>query len=168
MGKIYGNTIGGVAPVNVFELELDDGTVLNGVVAEEPPVITARPKDIRIGKTAILGDGIVEGENTINYRTTQAFRLILPGNSFSIPLRMYNMYDYTKFQAIVVVHKNKYDTSAEAMYFTINDIVFDARTSNKLSDITKNTETESIELNINNDSENIYSIRYMTYREEEE
>lgn len=168
MGKIYGNTIGGVAPVNVFELELEDGTVLNGVVTEEPPVITARPKDIRIGKTAILGDGIVEGENTITYRTRVATRVILPNQTFSLPLSMYNHYDYTKIQAIIVLHSSKYDNNAETMAVTIDNAVFSTQTSEKLSDITKNENAKSIDFNITNNSDKNYSIRYFTYRDEED
>ena len=56
--------------------------------------------------------------------------------------------------------------SAETMAITINDSVFSATNYNKLSDITKNIDTKSIDLNITNNSDNIYSIRYFTYREE--
>ena len=38
-------------------------------------------------------------------------------------------------------------------------------TSSKVSNITKNSETKSIDLNITNDSKDIYEIIYFTYKE---
>lgn len=168
MGKIYGNTIGGVAPVNVFELELEDGTVLNGVVTEEPPVITATPNDIRLGKTVILSDGLVEGTKDIPaYRTRMGAKVILPQKNFSVQLSNHDLYDYTKIQCIVVKHSSDYSESADSLFITIDDNVYSIETHNKVSSITKDIDNKSIDLNIMNDGEDVCALRYFTCREEE-
>lgn len=168
MSIIYGNAIGANGGVigQTIEIICDDGTELMGVVTEKEELLDAKPSDVRVGKKVVSDSGIIEGTNTINYRTQSGSRLIKPGQSFSIPLTMYNQYDYTKFQCIIVLFNSDYSDSAETMAITINDSVFSATNYNKLSDITKNIDTKSIDLNITNNSDNIYSIRYFTYREE--
>ena len=165
---IYGNMIGSSGGIlgKTVEIISDDGVDLIGVVVDQEQVLDAKPSDVRIGKKVVSDNGIIEGTNTINYRTQSGSRLIKPGQSFSIPLTMYNQYDYTKFQGIIVLFNSDYSDSAETMAITINDSVFSATNYNKLSDITKNIDTKSIDLNITNNSNNIYSIRYFTYREE--
>ena len=165
---IYGNMIGSSGGIlgKTVEIISDDGVDLIGVVVDQEQVLDAKPSDVRIGKKVVSDSGIIEGTNTINYRTQTGTRLIKPGQSFSIPLTMYNQYDYTKFQGIIVLFNSDYSDSAETMAITINDSVFSATNYNKLSDITKNIDTKSIDLNITNNSDNIYSIRYFTYREE--
>ena len=165
---IYGNMIGSSGGIlgKTVEIISDDGVDLIGVVVDQEQVLDAKPSDVRIGKKVVSDSGIIEGTNTINYRTQSGSRLIKPGQSFSIPLTMYNQYDYTKFQGIIVLFNSDYSDSAETMAITINDSVFSATNYNKLSDITKNIDTKSIDLNITNNSDNIYSIRYFTYREE--
>ena len=165
---IYGNMIGSSGGIlgKTVEIISDDGVDLIGVVVDQEQILDAKPSDVRIGKKVVSDSGIIEGTNTINYRTQSGSRLIKPGQSFSIPLTMYNQYDYTKFQGIIVLFNSDYSDSAETMAITINDSVFSATNYNKLSDITKNIDTKSIDLNITNNSDNIYSIRYFTYREE--
>ena len=167
MGKIYGNTIGGVAPVNVFELELEDGTVLNGVVTDEPPAITATPNDIRLGKTAILSDGLVEGTKRIPaYETTKASRLIMPGAKFTIPLSDYDKYDYTQFQCMIALRDVSVKTSVSVDRIGFYDGMYLVNTTEPISNITKNHDTKSIDLNITNDTDNVYYIHYFTFKEE--
>ena len=50
-------------------------------------------------------------------------------------------------------------------YVSMNDGLFSVETSKKISNITKNSETKSIDLNITNDSKDIYEIIYFTYKE---
>lgn len=166
-GVISGNMVGGgSAPLKTVILEDENGNEVVGIVTESPVILTARPSDIKIGKTAAIDSGVVEGENTINYRTEVSNRLILPGEDFSIPLYDYNQYDYTKFQCIIVVFDSDYNTNVELLGVSINDSIFSAETSEKVSDITKNHNTKSIDLNLTNTTDKIYSIRYFTYHEE--
>jgi hypothetical protein len=167
MGKIYGNTIGGVAPVNVFELELEDGTVLNGVVAEEAPEITATANDVRLGKTAILSDGVVKGQKRIPaYETTRSSRLILPNKQFSIPLEDYDLYDYTQFQCLIAKRNTSILDSVEVNRIGMSNSIYMVNSQDVLSNITKNSTTKSIDLNITNDTEDMYYIHYFTFKEE--
>ena len=158
-GGILGKTV---------EIISDDGVDLMGVVVDQEQILDAKPSDVRIGKKVVSDSGVIEGTNTINYRTSTGSRLVLPGYTFTIPLTEYNAYDYTQFQGIIVVFNSNYNDAVETMAITINDSVFSVETSEKLSNITKNEDTKSIDLNITNDSTNIYSIEYFTYREEVE
>ncbi len=165
---IYGNTVGGFSPIKVMQLELEDGTVLEGVVAEEAPVVDATENDVRKGKTVITSAGVIEGQKDIPaYRTTAGTRRIRPGDSFSIPLPLYDKYDYTKMQCIIVQYNTSLDNSVAADRVVINDCLYSVLSMEKISTLTKNFTDKSIDFNIINDSENTYVIRYFTYREEE-
>ena len=165
---IYGNIIGGYAPVKVMQLELDDGTVLEGVVAEEAPVINATENDVRKGKTVITNAGVIEGQKDIPaYRTTAGTRRIKPGENFSIPLPGYDKYDYTKIQCVIVRYNTSLNDSIYTEKVVIYDDLYSVLSTEKISTITKNFADKSIDFNIVNDSENTYVIRYFTYREEE-
>ena len=169
MSKIYGNVVGGGAVTpKVFQLELEDGTVLEGVVAEEAPEITATANDVRKGKTVITSQGLIEGEKDIPaYRTTVGTQLIKPGASFSIPLSGYNKYDYTKLQCMIVVKNTKLSDSVATERVVLDDAVYPVQSIEKISYVTKNLTDKSIELNFTNDTDQTYYIRYYTYRLEE-
>lgn len=165
---IYGNTVGGVATPNSYEIIGEDGTTLLAVATPsgKEEILTAQPQDIRAGKIAAISDGIVEGTNTIAYRTTTGVRLIRPGEVFSIPLSQFNRYDYTKFQCIIVKKNTSATDSVEANKVVINEQVFPVSSTNKISDVTKNSETKSIDLNISNTTETSFYIKYFTYKQE--
>lgn len=166
---IMGNVVGGSSALGkTLILEGKDGTQIVGVITEQENVFNAKPSDIRIGKTAVVDSGIVEGTNTINYRTEMSSILVLPGENFSIPFKYYNMYDYKKFQCIVVLFHLNYTDNVETMAITINDTVFSVEESKKLSSITKNFDNKSIDLNFTNNSNNTYEVFYFTFHEEEE
>lgn len=167
---IYGNMVGSSGGIlgKTVEIISDDGVDLMGVVTDQETVLTASPNDIRKGKIAATEYGIIEGEKDIPaYRTTMAYRLILPNENFSISLPGYNQYDYTKIQCIIALYSSDYSTNAKIKYVSINDSIYSTESSDKLSDITKNSDTKSIDLNITNNSEDTYLIFYFTYREEE-
>lgn len=167
--SIMGNVVGAsMLTPKSFVLEAEDGTSFVGVTVGEETVFNATPLDVKINKTFAGEDGVQTGENTITYRTRMATRTILPGEEFSIPLEMYEHYDYTQFQGIIVLFNEEYGDSAKTLGITIDDNLFSTETSMKLANITKNLDTKSIDFNITNNSENTYSIRYFTYREEEE
>lgn len=166
---IMGNVVGGASTLGkTLILEGEDGTQIVGVITEQESVFNAKPSDVRIGKKVVTDSGIIEGTNTITYRTEAGSRLVLPGEEFSIPLQNYNQYDYTKFQGIIVVSNSDYNDVAETMGIVINDTVFSTETFQKLSNITKNQDHKSVDLNITNDSENTYEFFYFTYHDEVE
>lgn len=166
MSGFYGTPVIAPAAINTIQIENSDGSTILGVVTGEETILTATDEDIKIGKIAATDGGIVEGTNTITYETTTSYRLILPGEEFSIPLSNHNIYDYTKFQCIIVAFSSDYSTSVESLAVTVNDSVFSVATSEKISYITKNHNKKSIDLNFTNDTNKIYCIRYFTYHDE--
>lgn len=166
---IYGNVVGGNSGAigKTFILEDPSGLEITGVVTESEQVLTAvASQDIREGKVAITGDGIVTGSKRIPaYETTQEKILILQGDEFIIPLSTYDKYNYTKLQCVI----SKFNTSFEDSVYTdkivVNDCVYSVNSMDILSSVTKNSTDKSIHLNITNNTEDIYVINYFTYKE---
>lgn len=168
---IYGNMVGSSGGIlgKTIEIISDDGADLMGVVVDQETVLTAvASKDIREGTTAITDEGLVTGSKRIPaYETTQGFRIIHPGNTFTIKQLEYNKYDYTQLQCMIAPFNNTISDSCAVDKIVINNAVFNTGSANKIADVTKNIETQSIDLNITNTSSNIYLIYFFTYKEEE-
>lgn len=167
---IYGNVIGGNSG-SIKTLVLQDpnsGVEIWGTVTESEQVLDARPSDVRIGKKVVTDNGIIEGTNTITYRTTQAYRIIRPGEDYSVPLDKYNQYDFDKLQCIIVAKNTKLSDSFAAEKIVIEYGVYQVGSSEQISSVTKNNDTKSIDLNLTNDTNETKYIRYFTYKNEEE
>lgn len=165
---IYGNMIGGNSKINVLQLEMEDGTILEGVIANDAPVITATPKDVRKGKTFIASNGVVEGQKDIpSYRTHKGIYGVFPGEQCSIPLSHYDLYNYTKLQCIIAPYNTTLENSVAANKVVINDYLYEVNSTEILSTVTKNAETKSIDLNIINTTDNDLIVHYFTYKKEE-
>lgn len=169
---IYGNMVGSSGGIlgKTVEIISDDGTDLMGVVVDQETVLTATPNDIRKGKIAATEYGIIEGEKDIPaYRTERGFRVIKPGASFSIYFTPddYDQYNYTQLQCMIAPFNTSISDSYAINKIVINDGVYMTESTNKISDVTKNSETKSIDLNITNDSDVNQFIYFFTYKEEE-
>ena len=68
---------------------------------------------------------------------------------------------------ITLMDMSNINNSVNTNMIVLNNGVYEVNSTNKLADVSKNTETKSVDLNITNDSENYYLIHYFTYREEE-
>lgn len=167
MAIIVGNSVGGASPLKTLILEDPSGLEITGVVTESEQVLTAvASQDIREGKVAITSDGIVTGSKRIPaYETTQSNYCVLPGASFSIPLEDYDKYDYTKFQCMIAKYNTSPSDSVTVDRVVINNNVYAVNSSTVLSSVTKNKDTKSIDLNINNNTDDTYIIYYVTYKE---
>lgn len=165
MSVIYGNIVGGNNTLGKSVIiACEDGTELVGVVVDKETVMTATPNDVRAGCVCATEDGIITGTKDIPaYRTTKGSKLIMAGQDFSIPLSLYDKYDYTKLQCIIA----EYDNRVKSDRVVIDDIVYPVNSAEQISVVTKNSETKAIDLNITNDSDKNYVIHYFTYREEE-
>lgn len=166
---ISGNMVGSYSQLGKTLMIVDEnGTEMVGVVTSNEVLLTANATtDIREGTVAVTDAGIVVGEKIIPaYETTQASRLIRPGSDFTIPLNDRDKYDYTQLQCIIVLKNTTLSTSVAAENVVINDGVYLVGSTNKLSTVTKNSDTKSIDLNLMNNTENSYYIKYFTYREE--
>ena len=164
---IYGNMVGGgSAPLKTLILTDENGNEVVGVVTDSVQAFSATPADVRINKTFVSDNGIETGENTITYRTFKGECLIFPQENFSIPLRNNNHYDYTKFQGIITKFGTSIDDSVYAEKIALNNAVFNVNSTEKMSDITKNATSKSIDLNIINNTNDMYLIHFFTYKEE--
>lgn len=165
--NIMGNMVGcGSAPLKSLVIQDVDGTELFGVVTGDEIVFTATKDDVKVGKTFVSSEGIQAGEDTRTYRTLHACCCILPNEKFSIPLEKYDQYDYTKFQAVISAFNTELSDSLAVEKTVLFDGVYDVNSSNKISDVTKNTDAKSIDLNITNNSDKTFIINYNTYKEE--
>ena len=163
---IYGNVSGGFGMPKTIELTDENGYTVVGAVTGSKVLLTAKPSDVKIGKIAATDEGITEGTDTKTYRTTHGTKCILPGESFTILLDEYDGYDYTKFQAMIAEFNTTLSDSTSIVKTSLNDAVYNVNSAAKVSDVTKNSSTKSIDLNITNNTDNIYVIHYNTYREE--
>lgn len=163
---IYGNATGGFGMPKMIEIVDDNGNTLVGAVTDSEVVFDATRDDVKAGKTFASADGVQEGIDTRTYRTTHATQLVLPGEDFSIPLEDNEKYNYTKFQAMIAEFNTTISDSISVEKVSLNDSVYNVNSTTKLSDITKNATSKSIDLNITNNTDNTYIVHYNTYKEE--
>lgn len=166
MSGLYGNATGGFGIPKMVEIIDGNGNTLVGTVTDSAVVFDATREDVKVGKMFASNDGVQEGIDTKTYRTIHASRAILPGESFSIPLEDNDMYNYTKFQAIIANFNTTIADSISVSKISFNNSVYNVSSTIKLSDVTKSVSTKSINLNIMNDTSNEYIIHYALYKEE--
>ena len=165
--SVYGNMIGGVSGLGkTFIFEDAEGNNFTGVVTENLQIFDARPSDVKLGKVFAAEGGVRVGESTKTYKVRFESYLIFPGEEFSIPLEHYDAYDCTKFYATISVFNTTEFDSTSVEKIVICDSVYSVGSINKLSDISRNAETKSIDLHLTNDTNNIYIINYNMYKGE--
>lgn len=164
---IIGNTVGGYPLVKSFILETEDGKQIPAVLTNREVVFDATKNDIRMGKTAATGEGVTVGEKVIpGYQTTYGSKYIRPGESMNITiLTSNNEYDYTKIQATICLFNNTSSDSVATEMVIINDKVYNVRSVDAISSVTKNHEKKTIELGITNNFDVPCIIRYLSYKE---
>ena len=167
--SINGNMVGCYSPIGkTFIIEDDNGNEITGVCVDQQIVFDATAADVRIGKIFASDDGIMQGENTITYRTSEGSEYILPGADFCVSdLGVYNEYNYTKLQCIITKYSSNKDERMSAEKIVLNDSVYNVGSSIAISTVTKNVEKKSIDLNITNETDDIYIIYFFTYAQEE-
>ena len=167
---ISGNMVGSYSQIGkTFILMDENGNEITGVCVDNPVVFTAGDNDVREGMVYASDSGVSTGTKNIPiYRTWAGSKMIKPGGSFSITLSQYDQYDYTVFQCMIsLIDMSDVNNSVATSMISIKDCVYEVNSTVKLADVSKNSKTKSIDLNINNDSKNYYCIYYFTYREEE-
>lgn len=152
---------------NLYLIVDEAGNELYGTFVNQQTLTNATANDIRIGKTAVTESGIVTGENTITYRTSEGSEIVLPGHEFKLSsLADYNQYNYTKLQCIIAKYASKASDRMAAEKIILNNNMYNVGSSVAVSTITKNLETKTINCNITNDTSDIYIIYFFTYCEE--
>lgn len=167
---ISGNMVGAYSQIGkTFIITDADGNELTGVVVDQETVFTATDNDVREGYVYASDSGVSTGTKDIPiYRTSAGMKMVAPNENFSLYIPEYNSYDYTVFQCMIsLVDFDNVDNSVNTTMVVLNDGVYNVNSIDIVSSISKNIETQSIDLNINNDSDNYYIIHYFTYREEE-
>ena len=165
---LYGNMIGGVAPLKTLKLIDESGVEIVGVVTDSEVIFTATDNDVREGFVYASDGGVSTGTKDIPaYRTTAGYTTVLPTEDFVISsLFQSDRYNYTELQCIITVFNTNINDSVSAEKVVINNSVYNVGDTTKFSDVIKDMSAKLINLNITNDSENIYLIRYFTYKEE--
>lgn len=145
----------------------EDGNEIPAVLVDEEVVLTATPNDIRIGTTAVTEVGVTTGEKIIPaYNTTKGVRVILPGQSISIPIRdKRSLYDYSKLQVLICAFNTNVANSVATEKVAFGDKVYDVMSIEPLSTIIKDPDSQAINLGIENDSGEPCVIRYITCKE---
>lgn len=164
--SICGNMVGGAAPLKTLIIQDENGNELVGTVVGEEVIFTATDSDVREGSVYAGDAGVSTGTKVIpSYYTTQMSKLITSGSSFSIKLPDNDLYDYTKFQAIICLFNTSDAQSVSSEKVVIDDNVYDVLSTTPLSTVVMNSTTKTIELGIQNTSESMYLIRLFTYKE---
>lgn len=167
---ISGNMVGSYSQIGkTFILTDSDGNEMTGVVVGQETVFTAGDNDVREGMVYASDEGVSTGTKNIPiYRTRAGSQIIDPNSSFTIPMAEFNGYDYTVFQCMIsIANMENLDNSVATNMIAMNNGVYEVNSTTKVADVSKNESSKSIDLNINNDSDNYYFIHYFTYREEE-
>lgn len=167
VGKVIG---GGGSTAKTYILKTEDGQEIPAVLTEEEVDLTATANDIRKGTVAVTNAGVIEGTKRIpSYETVRGTKAVKDGNSLSITsLVSNNNYDYTQLQIIICAYNSSLSNSVSAEMVGIEGNVYNVKTTEALSSITKNHDAKSIDLNITNNTGNTLIIRFFTYKEVED
>lgn len=143
----------------------DYGNEVVATLVDDGVVLTSTPNDIRIGTTAITGDGVTEGTKEIPaYHTTEGYKLIAAGKECK--LSGLPDYNFTKLQALFCAYNGSMNTSVSTKKVTINRSVYAVDSTEVVSVVTVDAENETIKFGITNDGSSPIVIRYFMYREE--
>jgi hypothetical protein len=163
---IYGNSVGGVGIERTYILVDENGNEYPATFVDKETKFDATANDIRIGKVAATEIGMVTGEKDIPaYHTTEGTAKIDAGRSLKISMYSEDC-QFTKLQAIVCAFNTNLDDSVSAEKVSIGNKVYSVNSTVVLSEVTVNSNEQTIEFNLTNEGETPVVIRYMTYREE--
>jgi hypothetical protein len=141
----------------------EDGNEIPAVLVDEPVEITATANDIRIGTTAVTGDGVTVGTKEIpSYHTTFGSKIITAGSR--VVLRIPD-YDYTKLQLIICLFNTSMNNSVAAEKVVIDNKVYAVRSTEILSTAVIDTTNGCVDFGIVNDSDKPCILRYSSYKE---
>lgn len=143
------------------------GNEMIGILVDEVTTFTATENDVRNGKVFATSTGVKTGTKIIpSYNTSEGFLMVLPGAEIKIPIPdKRELYDYTRFQAIICSFNTNLANSTAAQKVAINDKVYNVLSSESIGDVIVDHNSKAIDLGIVNDSDKIAIIYYFTYKE---
>ena len=129
---------------------------------EEEITLTATANDIRINTSAITDEGYTEGTKEIPaYISQTGKKFVLAGKEATLTIPKHN---YSQLQATISHFNTTVDDSVEVVMVTIDDSVYEAKSTNKLADITVDDATMTINFGVTVDQKSV--LRYFTMKEE--
>lgn len=173
MGTIIPVSFGEVIKIGTDEddtqmyiLVTEDGKEIPAVAVEDLTVFDATANDIRLGKTAATEKGVTLGEKVIpGYLTHEGIKIIKPGEKFEIKLPDVNQYDYTSLQCLICDFNSNIENSVSTNKVVISDNVYEVKSTNSISVVSKEHESQSIDLGIVNETNKPQILRYFTCKE---
>lgn len=141
----------------------DGGKAFAQLSSENPITLTASENDIRLNTSAITNKGFTEGSKDIPaYHSERGIKVIQANAKVELTR---DTYDYTKFQATLALFNTSVADSVQVDRVTVDDSVYTANTTSKLSDLVKDHENGRIDFGINNGTK-ISLMRFFIMREE--
>lgn len=141
----------------------EDGNEIPAVLVDEPVEINATANDIRLGVTAVTGDGVTTGTKEIpSYHTSFGSKAVTEGSRFTLTMKYY---DYTKLQVIFCSYDKSLTNSVAAEKVVIDNKVYSVRSTEVESEVTIDNDKQRIDFGIINDSGKPYVLRYSSYKE---
>lgn len=142
----------------------ENGNEYPAVYVDSEVIFTADANDIREGKVAATGTGVVTGTKEIPaYHTSQGYALIPAGSAIAITGLKH--YDYTKLQALICAFNTTLDNSVATEKVCIEDKVYAANSITALSTVTVDDTSKSINFGVTNDKSTYCLLRFFTYKE---
>ena len=130
---------------------------------EERAELTATANDIRKDTVAITDSGITIGEKDIpSYHSRTGKRILQAKSDVVIPTHKH--YNYTQLQCTIAKYRNSISDSVEVIASNIDNSLYEAMSTNKLSEITIDDSTQSVNLGIVADEKSV--LRYFSMKEE--
>lgn len=144
-----------------------EGNEFLGTLVDEETVFTATANDIREGIIAASDLGVVKGEKVIpSYHTSEGYQIIMPNSTFIISvLKSLDRYDFTKLQAIICPWTGTLAGSVKAEKVSIDGKVYKANSNVAIAEVIKDSEKQQINFQVTNESNQLYVLRYFTYKE---
>lgn len=150
---------------NTYILVDENGYEVPAVLVDEEVTLTATPNDIRIGATAVTEQGVVTGEKEIpGYITTEGKRVVKTGDPLEI-LMFSDKYKYSKLLVLVCEYNTTVTDSVSAVMVVIDNHIYEAGSTTPLAEVTVDSENQSINLGLINESDKSLVMRYMSIKE---
>lgn len=141
-----------------------DGTqkVYAQLSSKEPVTLTAKANDIRLNTSAITNDGYTEGQKDIPaYFSSYGYKIVQSGQEVTITS---HETDYESLMVTIAPFNSSWDKSTSVQYVSAENSMYEAKSTTKISDITKDSYNEQIKLGVTVTEKSV--LRYFVVREE--
>lgn len=161
--SISGNMVGSYSQLGKTLVLIDEnGNEIMGVVVGQETIFDATDNDVREGKTYASDAGVSVGTKVIPiYYASYGKKVVLSGREATIAIPEY---DYSNLIVIISTYDTSLSQSVISTYVSVDDAMYVANGSTKVSDITVDKENEKINLGIVVNEKS--TLRYVVIKEE--